>query len=101
MADVTENEVKRDEEEIVSDNDADTRDVEDSVKEEKSDFSRMYEFMEEMRTRMDGMAAEIRSIKDAQSITIDNGAVIRDFSEQVDEDDIPDTRSIAELDLTL
>lgn len=105
MADATNEEVKKDEEQVVKDNDANTSDVVDTVKEESSEenynYSKMLDFMQEMRARMDSMDAAIRSVKDAQSITIDNGAVIRDDSEQVEDDDFIDTRSIAQLDLTL
>lgn len=105
MADATNEEVKKDEEQVVKDNDANTSDVVDTVKEENSEenynYSKMLDFMQEMRARMDSMDAAIRSVKDAQSITIDNGAVIRDDSEQVEDDDFIDTRSIAQLDLTL
>lgn len=105
MADATNEEVKKDEEQEVKDNDANTSDVVDTVKEESSEenynYSKMLDFMQEMRARMDSMDAAIRSVKDAQSITIDNGAVIRDDSEQVEDDDFIDTRSIAQLDLTL
>lgn len=105
MSDATNEEVKKDEEQVVKDNDANTSDVVDTVKEESSEenynYSKMLDFMQEMRARMDSMDAAIRSVKDAQSITIDNGAVIRDDSEQVEDDDFIDTRSIAQLDLTL
>lgn len=105
MADATNEEVKKDEEQVVKDNDANTSDVVDTVKEENSEesynYSKMLDFMQEMRARMDSMDAAIRSVKDAQSITIDNGAVIRDDSEQVEDDDFIDTRSIAQLDLTI
>lgn len=105
MEDATNEEVKKDEEQVVKDNDANTSDVVDTVKDESSEenynYSKMLDFMQEMRARMDSMDAAIRSVKDAQSITIDNGAVIRDDSEQVEDDDFIDTRSIAQLDLTL
>ena len=105
MVDATNEEVKKDEEQVVKDNDANTADVVDTVKEENSEenynYSKMLDFMQEMRARMDSVDASIRSIKDAQSITIDNGAVIRDDSEQVEDDDFIDIRSIAQLDLTL
>lgn len=84
-------------EEVVEDNDAGVRDIEDT---EKTDFSTLYKFMDEMRARMDSMDASIRSLKDAQSITIDNGAIIRDDSEP-ETTDYVDTRTIAELDLSV
>lgn len=98
MNDDIKDDVKNDEEQIVKDNDANTGDI---VKEENNDYSRMLDFMEEMRARMDAMDASIRSIKDAQSITIDNGAIIRDDSPQVEDDNYVDTRTIPELDLSI
>lgn len=93
--------VKNDEEQEVRDNDADTRDVEETVKDDSENQSkRMQDFMDEMRARMDALDASVRSIKDAQAITIDNGAIIRDESEPQDEDYV-DTRTIAELDLSI
>lgn len=93
--------VKNDEEQEVRDNDADTRDVEETVKDDSENMSkRMQDFMDEVRARMDALDASVRSIKDAQAITIDNGAIIRDESEPQDEDYV-DTRTIAELDLSI
>lgn len=92
---------KNDEEQEVRDNDADTRDVEETVKDDsENQFKRMQDFMDEVRARMDALDASVRSIKDAQAITIDNGAIIRDESEPQDEDYV-DTRTIAELDLSI
>lgn len=92
---------KNDEEQEVRDNDADTRDVEETVKDDSENMSkRMQDFMDEVRARMDALDASVRSIKDAQAITIDNGAIIRDESEPQDEDYV-DTRTIAELDLSI
>lgn len=93
--------VKNDEEQEVRDNDANTRDVEETVKDDsENQFKRMQDFMDEVRARMDALDASVRSIKDAQAITIDNGAIIRDESEPQDEDYV-DTRTIAELDLSI
>lgn len=92
---------KNDEEQEVRDNDANTRDVEETVKDDsENQFKRMQDFMDEVRARMDALDASVRSIKDAQAITIDNGAIIRDESEPQDEDYV-DTRTIAELDLSI
>ena len=92
---------KNDEEQEVRDNDANTRDVEETVKDDsENQFKRMQDFMDEVRARMDALDASVRSIKDAQAITIDNGAIIRDESEPQDEDYV-DNRTIAELDLSI
>lgn len=90
--------VKNDEEQEVEDNDANTRDVEQT---QESDFSEMRSFMEKIDARMRAIESSMQSIKDAQSVVIDNGAVIRDDTPQEDVDDYVDTRSIAELDLSV
>lgn len=98
MENDTEDVVKNDEEQEVKDTDADTGDIE---RQENSDFSEMRSFMEKIDARMRAIESSVQSIKDAQSIVIDNGAVIRDDSPQEDVDDYVDTRTITELDLSL
>lgn len=98
MAEDTKDVVKNDEEQEVKDTDADTGDVE---RQENSDFSEMRSFMEKIDARMRAIESSVQSIKDAQSIVIDNGAIIRDDSPQDDVDDYVDTRTIAELNLAL
>lgn len=102
MENELENVAKTDEEEAVKDTDADTRDIVDAEKEQENDnYESMRKFMDEMRSRMDAIDETIRSIKDAQAVTIDNGAVIRDDSEPDSDVDYVDTRTIAELDLSI
>lgn len=102
MENELENVAKTDEEEVVKDTDADTRDIVDAEKEQENDnYESMRKFMDEMRSRMDAIDETIRSIKDAQAVTIDNGAVIRDDSEPESDVDYVDTRTIAELDLSI
>lgn len=100
-----ENVSKNDEEQIVEDTDADTRDIEETENEVKSDTNSDYaefrKFMERMDARMDAIESSIQSVKDAQSVVIDNGAIIRDDSPQEDDGDYVDTRTIAELDLSI
>lgn len=98
MAEDTKDVVKNDEEQEVKDTDADTGDIE---RQENSDFSEMRSFMEKIDARMRAIESSVQSIKDAQSIVIDNGAIIRDDSPQDDVDDYVDTRTIAELNLAL
>lgn len=98
MEDDAEKVVKNDEEQEVEDSDADTRDVERT---ENDDFSEMRSFMEKIDARMRAIESSMQSIKDAQSVVIDNGAIIRDDSPQDDVDDYIDTRTIAELDLSV
>lgn len=95
------NVAKKDEEQEVRDSDANTKDVEDVVEHESdNEAERMQKFMDGVTARLDAMDASIRSIRDAQAITIDNGAIIRDDTEP-DGDDYVDTRTIAELDLSI
>lgn len=102
MENELENVAKTAEEEVVKDTDADTRDIVDAEKEQENDnYDAMRKFMDEMRSRMDAIDETIRSIKDAQAVTIDNGAVIRDDSEPDSDVDYVDTRTIAELDLSI
>lgn len=98
MAEDTKDVVKNDEEQEVKDTDANTEDIE---RQENSDFSEMRSFMEKIDARMRAIESSVQSIKDAQSIVIDNGAIIRDDSPQDDVDDYVDTRTIAELNLAL
>lgn len=49
--------------------------------EQTNEYSRIEDFMQEIRARMDAIDGQIRSLKDAQAITIENGAIIRDESE--------------------
>lgn len=100
-----ENVSKNDEEQIVEDTDADTRDVEETENEVKSDtdsdYIQLRKLMERMDARMDAIESAVQSVKDAQSVVIDNGAIIRDDSPQEDDGDYVDTRTIAELDLSI
>lgn len=98
MEDDAEKVVKNDEEQEVEDSGADTQDVERT---ENDDFSEMRSFMERIDARMRAIESSMQSIKDAQSVVIDNGAIIRDDSPQDDVDDYVDTRTIAELDLSV
>lgn len=98
MEDDAEKVVKNDEEQEVEDSDADAQDVERT---ENDDFSEMRSFMERIDARMRAIESSMQSIKDAQSVVIDNGAIIRDDSPQDDVDDYVDTRTIAELDLSV
>ena len=98
----SENVVKNDEEQIVEDSDADTRDeISAENQDAQSDYSEMRNLFDKVNARLDFIEGAIKNIKDAQSVTIDNGAIIRDDSEPDIEDDYVDTRSIAELDLSV
>lgn len=113
MDDTAKDVVKNDEEQEVRDSDADTKDVETRTVEDtdadtrdiedtqKNDFAELREFMEKFDARLRAIESSVQSVKDAQSVVIDNGAVIRDDSPQDDVDDYVDTRSISELDLSI
>lgn len=66
--------------------------------EQTNEYSRIEDFMQEIRARMDAIDGQIRSLKDAQAITIENGAIIRDESE-VDTTD--SFRPLSSLDFTI
>lgn len=102
MDDARDFEVKEDEEQEVEDNDANTADVISAENRDNSDnYKEMRDLFERVNARLDAIEGSIKSIKDAQSVTIDNGAIIRDDSVPEDDTDFVDTRSIAELDLSL
>lgn len=66
---------KRDEEEIVEDNDANTRDVEDSQRDDYIDMSNRLTRMEDAINRMSGV---VSAMQKAQASLVDMGAVIRE-----------------------
>lgn len=67
--------VKRDEEQVVEDTDADTRDVEDSQQSDFADMSNRLTRMEDAINRMSGV---VSAIQKAQNSLVDMGAVIRE-----------------------
>ena len=98
MAEETDEVAKTNEEQEVRDNDADTREVEQDT---NSDYARLLSFMEKIDARMNALEGSLENLRGAQSIMIDNGAVIRDDSEPDSDVDYVDTRSIEELNLSL
>ena len=66
---------KRDEEQVVEDTDADTRDVEDTQQDEYADMSKRLTRMEDAINRMSGV---VSAMQKAQSSLVDMGAVIRE-----------------------
>lgn len=68
-------EIKRDEEQVVEDTDADTRDVEDSQQSDFADMSNRLTRMEDAINRMSGV---VSAIQKAQNSLVDMGAVIRE-----------------------
>lgn len=63
------------EEDIVEDEDADTRDVEETERETDDDIERRFSIIEE---KLDRMLGEISSLREAQGIMVENGAVIQE-----------------------
>lgn len=98
MAEETDDVAKTNEEQEVRDSDADTSDVE---RDTNSDYEKLLSFMEKIDARMNALEGSLENLRGAQSIMIDNGAVIRDDSEPDSDVDYVDTRSIEELNLSL
>ena len=67
--------VKRDEEQVVEDTDADTRDVEDS---QQNDFTEMSNRLTRMEDAINRMSGVVSAIQKAQNSLVDMGAVIRE-----------------------
>ena len=83
------------EEDIVSDTDADTRDVIDTEREHYDDVERRFG---ELESRLDKILAQISSIREAQGILVENGAVINDTD---DDNIVDDFVSPKEMDLLI
>lgn len=82
----------------VEDTDADTRDVE---RDSAAEFRTLMDRLGNLEKMVETLSGSIASIRDAQSVLIDNGAVIQDTEPLGSDEDIDDFRSISELDLTL
>ena len=95
--DVIESE-KEDTQNEVEDADADTRDIERT---NSAEFAALIDRMNILEKLVSELSGSITSLKDAQAVMIENGAVINDSTQLDDSDDIDDFRSISELDLSL
>lgn len=109
--------MNEDDEKIVEDSDADTNDVIESEDEdtqnevedidadmrdvERTEFAALIDRMDILEKMVSELSGSITSLKDAQAVMIENGAVINDSTQLDDSDDIDDFRSISELDLSL
>lgn len=82
----------------VEDTDADTRDIERTS---AAEFTTLMERLDVLEAMVQNLTGSIASIKDAQAVLIENGAVVQDNTPLDEVDDLDDFRSIAELDLTL
>lgn len=67
--------IKRDEEQVVEDTDADTRDIEDS---QQNDFAEMSNRLTRMEDAINRMSGVVSAIQKAQNSLVDMGAVIRE-----------------------
>ena len=83
------------EQDIVSDTDADTRDVVDTEQEHYDDVEKRFSTIE---NTLDKILAQISSIREAQGILVENGAVINDTD---DGDIVDDFVSPAEMNLLI
>ena len=86
------------EEDIVKDTDADTQDVENDVNEKYDETEKRFSMLE---SKVDRILGEISSIREAQGIMVENGAVVQ---EQEMDFDFSGTDSFvppAELDLLI
>lgn len=96
-ADETESE-KDDTEIEVEDTDADTADIE---RESSADFDAIRERISSLESMIEEVRGMVTSIKDAQSVLIENGAIVQENDDLDLTDDMDDFRPISELDLTL
>lgn len=83
------------EQDIVSDTDADTNDIVDTEREHYDDVEKRFSSLE---ATLDKILAQMASIREAQGIMVENGAVIRDTE---DNDTIDDFKSPGEMNLLI
>ena len=81
------------EQDTVEDTDADTRDVVDTETEHYDDVEKRFSSLE---ATLDKILAQMASIREAQGIMVENGAVIRDTDET---DTVDDFKSPGEMNL--
>ena len=82
----------------VEDTDADTRDIERTS---SADFAALMDRMGILEKMVSELSGSITALRDAQAVMIENGAVVNDSTEVDGPDDFDDFRSISELDLSL
>ena len=84
------------EEDIVKDVDADTKDVEDT---QAQDFDETEKRFSSIESTLDKILGAISSLREAQGIMVENGAVIQDSPQDLDFTDADNFAPPAELDL--
>lgn len=85
---------------VVTDLDADTGDIEDT---NRIDFSAIESRIDSLETILEKIQGGITAIRDAQSIMVNSGAVIREGSDSSDNDDSgsPEFIPLEELDFSI
>lgn len=87
------------EEDIVEDTDADTEDV---VEEEKAVENNSVEQFDEMMQKLDKILGGIDSLRDAQALMVENGAVVREnVGSELDTGSVDEYADFGELDFTI
>lgn len=86
------------EEDVVSDTDADTRDIENTEHDNAAETEARFQRLEGTLERILG---EISSIREAQGIMVENGAVINDTGDDMDFTDADAFVPPSEMDLLL
>lgn len=86
------------EEDIVRDDDADTRDVEETEREDNDETERRFSRIE---GTLDRILGEISSIRESQGIMVENGAVVSEPDVDMDFTDADSFVPPAELDLLI
>lgn len=86
------------EEDIVSDTDADTRDVEET---ERNDYEETERRFSSIEATLDKILGEISSIRESQGVMVENGAVIQEPEADFDFSETDAFVPPAELDLLI
>ena len=86
------------EEDIVADEDSDTRDIEDTARENADRNEARFSSIE---ATLDKILGQLSSIREAQGILVENGAVVQESDAEVDYTDTDAFVPPAELDLLI
>ena len=86
------------EEDIVSDVDADTKDIEETANRNEGDIEKRFSSIE---STLDKILGQISSIREAQGVMVENGAVIHEVDDDLDFTDADSFVPPAELNLLI
>jgi hypothetical protein len=86
------------EEDIVSDTDADTRDVEET---QQQDFDATERRFSSIEATLDKILGAISSLREAQGIMVENGAVVNDVDSDIGHDEEDEFVPPREMDLLI